>query len=305
MSLLELEVSVFKLGNAPTSWGVEKEIVTTRPSWESFLDDVRDCGYLGTELGPLGFLPTDPGELSAALKERGLSLTAGYVMGPLHTEEGAAELLGEARETVPLIAEAGAEHLVVIGGIPPERAATAGRSQAAPRLSADAFERQLETIAEIAALAARSGIKAGVHPHAGSYIEFADEVERVLKATDPGLVGLVLDTGHALYGGIEPAEAIRNFADRLTYVHLKDVHPTVLARARHEELGFWDAYRAGVFCVLGTGANDFGLIRAALEDVGYDGWLTVEQDADPSGASDPRRDAVASLVFLRSAGLAA
>ena len=292
-----------RLGNAPTSWGVEKELDTNRPYWGTFLDEVRQSGYEGTELGPLGFLPTDAGTLTKELAARGLELTAGYVMGPLHTPEGAAELIAEARSVVQLLSPAGAAHLVVLPGITKERAATAGWSERARRLDPAEFAFEMGTINQIAEICAEAGIRAGVHPHGGSNIEFADEIDRVLEVLDPALVGLVLDTGHFQYAGLDPVAAIKDYADRISYVHLKDVTPGVLERARKEHLSFWEAYTAGIFCVLGTGCNDFSGIKDSLASMGYDGWLTVEQDADPSGNSDPRRDAIASYSFLERIGL--
>jgi inosose dehydratase len=292
-----------RLGNAPTSWGVEKELDTNRPDWDTFLDEVQECGYQGVELGPYGYLPTDVALLSSELSRRRLELTAGYVMGPLHTPEGASELLAEAKEVVPLLAAAGAAHLVVIPGISAERAATAGWSDGAPRLGADEFATEVATVQQIAEMAAAQGIKAGLHPHAGSYVEFADEIDRLLGALSPELVSLVLDTGHFEYAGIDPGTAIRDYGQRVSYVHLKDVSPRVLAESRKERMSFWQAYSAGIFCVLGTGCNDFRAIKESLMSIKYDGWLTVEQDADPAGKSDPRTDAVSSLQFLRQIGM--
>jgi len=292
-----------RIGNAPTSWGVEKELDTNRPSWDRFLDEVRDCGYEGVELGPYGFLPTEIEVLSPELGLRGLRLTAGYVMGPLHTPTGSAELFAEAQSVLPLLAAAGAGHLVVIPGIMPERAATAGRSEHARRLSPTEFAAEVESVRQLAEMAAREGVAAGVHPHAGTFVEFADEVEGLMEALDPDLVGLVLDTGHFAHGGIEPAGAIRSYGRRVRYVHLKDVNPAVLERSRREHLGFWQAYSEGIFCVLGTGSVDFVAVKEALASVAYDGWLTVEQDADPAGKSDPRTDAISSLAFLKRTGL--
>jgi inosose dehydratase len=294
-----------RLGNAPTSWGVEKELDTDRPDWSTFLDEVRDCGYRGVELGPYGYLPTDVALLSSELSRRELELTAGYVMGPLHTPDGASEMLAEAKEVVPLLAAAGATHLVVIPGISKERAATAGWSGGAPRLSSGEFATEVGTVTQIAEISADHGIKAGLHPHAGSYVEFADEIERLLGSLSPELVSLVLDTGHFEFAGINPAAAIREYGQRVSYVHLKDVSPRVLAESRKEHMSFWQAYSAGIFCVLGTGCNDFSAIKESLMSIGYDGWLTVEQDADPSGASDPRTDAISSLSFLREIGMVA
>jgi inosose dehydratase len=295
----------YRLGNAPTSWGVEKELDTDRPDWRMFLDEVRECGYRGVELGPYGYLPTEPGALVTELSRRNLELTAGYVMGPLHTPDGAIELLAETKDVVRLLAAAGAAHLVVIPGICDERAVTAGRSSGAERLGARDFSVEVDTVTQIGEVAAAENIMAGLHPHAGSYVEFVDEIDRLLEAIDPDLIGLVLDTGHFQYAGIEPAAAIRDYGQRVHYVHLKDVNPGVLAQTRQDCMSFWQAYSAGIFCVLGSGCNDFVAIKESLMSINYDGWLTVEQDSDPDGSSDPRADAVNSLTFLRTVGVAA
>jgi len=126
-----------------------------------------------------------------------------------------------------------------------------------------------------------------VHPHAGSHIEFADEIEAALEVCD-----LCLDTGHCAYAGIDPIGLIERAAGRIGCVHLKDLDPARMRR------GFWDSVAAGAFVPLGSGAVDVGGVLAALARTGYDGWLVVEQDRRP-GAGDPVRDLVASRRFLR------
>ena len=125
----------------------------------------------------------------------------------------------------------------------------------------------------------------------------------MLSCLDPDLVSLVIDTGHFRYAGIDPALAIREYDRRVGYVHLKDVNPEVLALSRRDGMSFWNAYSAGIFCVLGTGCNDFRAVKESLATINYDGWLTVEQDSDPAGTSVPRDDAVRSLSYLRAMGV--
>ena len=89
-----------------------------------------------------------------------------------------------------------------------------------------------------------------VHPHVGGYIEFEDEVERLVADTD---LDLCIDTGHFAYAGIDPVAAIERYADRLGHIHFKDIRPDVLARVDAEGLDFWEAIEAGVFCPIGEG----------------------------------------------------
>jgi inosose dehydratase len=155
----------------------------------------------------------------------------------------------------------------------------------------------VQTLRRAARRAAARGIRAVVHPHAGGYVEFEDEIERLLA--DAPELGLCLDTGHALYAGIHPGALIRRHAARLQHLHLKDVAPAVLER----RLGFWDAVRAGVFCPVGDGLLDLAATRRALADAGYGGFATVEQDRRPESPGDPVADLRRSVRRLRAAGI--
>ncbi len=294
----------YPIGNAPTSWGIERPADPAYPKWSTFLDQVAEAGYQGTELGPYGYLPIDASVLRAELDRRRLKLTAGYVIGALHDRTKTQELVEQARRVCRLLHALGASHLVLIAGLFPDRTATAGRSSAAPRLADHDFSTLCRTIATIADIASADGLTAGIHPHAGTYIEFRDEIDEVMEAVASYPLGLVVDTGHCAYAGIDPAALIRAYSGRITYVHLKDVNPQVREQAARKKLDFWQAYGAGIFCVLGRGVNDFRAVRDCLKTIGYSGWLTVEQDADPLGKSEPVADAKESLAYLREVGLA-
>lgn len=293
----------YPIGNAPTSWGIEQDVEPAHGA-SLFLDQVTEAGYQGTELGPYGYLPTEPTVLRAELDRRGLRLTAGYVMDAFHDPGRTEALARQAERVCRLLEDADASRLVLIAGLAPERVATAGRSGVAARLTRSQFETSLRTIAAIGEIASAHGVVPGIHHHAGTHVEFRDEVDRLLAGLASTPVGLVVDTGHCAYAGMDPAELIRAYARRVTCVHLKDLDSRIRGRAREEGLSFWEAYRAGIFCVLGRGMVDFAAVRESLASTGYAGWLTVEQDADPRGTSDPLTDARHSLAYLRTVGLA-
>lgn len=181
--------------------------------------------------------------------------------------------------------------LVLLERPSPARAATAGRSDAAERLPAGAWKRMMDRFSAAADVARDHGLVPVVHPHAGGYVEFEDEIERLLDDTD---IALCLDSGHLAYAGMSPEAAITAYAPRLAHVHLKDVRADVVARG----LGFWEAIAAGVFCPLGEGAVDVPAVLAALDAAGYEGFATIEQDRLP-GSGAPLDDLRASLVVLR------
>jgi inosose dehydratase len=132
-----------------------------------------------------------------------------------------------------------------------------------------------------------------IHPHAGGYIEFEDEIERALGETE---LGLCLDTGHALYAGSDPAALLCRYRPRVEHVHLKDVTPGP------RPANFWDAVRAGVFCPIGEGRLDLEAVADALS--GYNGFATIEQDRRADSPGRPEEDLKRSVERATAAGLA-
>jgi inosose dehydratase len=286
-----------QLAGGPVSWGVDFADAPDNPPWETVLDGIAASGLRWAELGPVGFLPGGAAG-RAALASRGLRAVGTFVFDSFHRP--GADVVSAARGAVAEISATGGTRLVLIDRPDVVRAATAGRGDVAVRLSATARVALVDALRAAASVAAEAGIRAVLHPHAGGYVEFEDEIAAVLCAFEPDLLGLCLDTGHALYAGSDPAALIRTYGDRLDHLHLKDVDGAVLARG----LGFWDAVAAGVFCPLGDGLLDLDAVRAALADAGYDGPATIEQDRRPGTAGSPVDDLRRSIDRLRAAGLA-
>jgi len=170
-----------------------------------------------------------------------------------------------------------------------DRDAWSGRvSDGAPRWPASAYAGLANLLQELAA-AAPPDVRVAFHPHTATWIEAPDEVE-ALAARLPGTgAGICLDVGHYLVGGGDPAPAIRALGPLVTHVHLKDVDPEILIRLRSGDLGgFGIAVRERIFTELGHGALDLAGVLAALDSIGYAGWLMVEQDSSwlpPSAAA--------------------
>lgn len=292
-----------KIGNAPCSWGVEFADDPRNPSWQSVLDACRDAGYRGIELGPVGYMPEDPAVLGDALAARNLELIGGVVFRPFH-DPGQWDSVREASvRTCEALKAHGARHLVLIDSISPRRAPTAGRPAEAEQMSASEWRQFRDRIAEIARMAADSyGLIPSIHPHAGGFMDFEDEVERLLADVDSALLKICLDTGHSLYAGFDPVAFMGRHMDRISYMHFKDIDPKVRGRVIAERTDFYKACGDGIFCNLGTGAVDFPAVKARLDKAGYDGWCTVEQDCDPALAHGPLDDARANRAYLQSIG---
>ena len=294
-----------RIANAPTSWGIEDPEDRANPAWADVLDDVARAGYAGVELGPLGYLPDEGPALRPELERRRLQLVAGFLFMPLHTREELAAAAEVARRTCRLLADVGASHLVLIQGFTPERERAAGRPGAARPLPEDQWRTMIEGVHRLARLATEYGLLPCFHPHAGTHVEFEPEIERLVEETDPELVALCLDTGHCAYAGVDPVELYLRHSGRTAYFHLKDVDQARLHTALAGSLSFEQAVAARVFCPLGEGVVDFTRLRAALEETDFDGWATVEQDRLPTESGTPAAQAAASLLHLRSVGLAA
>lgn len=294
----------WKVATAPCSWGVEDAHSPANARWEDVLDGAKNVGFDGIELGPYGYLPTNPADLRDAIEPTGLEVPAGFILAPLHDSDRRGEVENSARDVCRSLREVGATRLVVIASLDTERLKTSGRSADATRLNFQGWSNLLTNLVKVSAIAADHAISVSVHPHAGSYIEFIDEVEFLLSETNPDKIGLCLDTGHCAFAGIDPVALYREYASRVIYLHLKDVDPITLAKSTANRLNFWEAIAEKTFVPLGNGIVDFQALEAELHSSGYDGWLTVEQDRMPGNPHDALLDIAQSMSFLRDVGLA-
>jgi inosose dehydratase len=294
---------MLELANAPVSWGVDVPDQRGIPPWEHVLDGIAEAGYRNVELGPYGYLPRDPGELREALAARGLRAAGGLLYEPFHDRAAHAAIRALAAVVIDWIAAAGGTYLLLIPIVDRARDGWAGRARGAPRLDAARHAVMAGFLDELAERAASAGLVPAVHPHAGTHVETRAEVDSLLAAVG-GTLRLCVDTGHCLYGGIDPVALVRDYAPLVAGFHLKDLSEARLRRSLDAGRGFEASVADGVFTPLGRGDVDFEGLRRALLELDLRAWATVEQDIDPGAASDPLADAVASRRFLEGAGLA-
>lgn len=292
-----------KIGNAPCSWGVEFADDPRNPSWRTVLDECRDAGYRGIELGPVGFMPEDPSELGDALAERDLELIGGVVFRPFHDAAKWDDVKDGSVRTCEALKAHGARHLVLIDSISPRRAPTAGRPAEAEQMSASEWAGYIGRIRDIARMGTEEfGLITAIHPHAGGFMDFEEEVERLLDEIDESLLKICLDTGHSHYADFDPLAFMHRHMDRISYMHFKDIDPEVRSRTVANRTDFYEACGDGIFCNLGRGSVDFPAVKAKLEQAGFAGWCTVEQDCDPEKAQSPLDDARENRAYLHSIG---
>ncbi|KUF08654.1 TIM barrel protein [Pseudoponticoccus marisrubri] len=292
-----------RIGNAPCSWGVEFAGDPRNPPWQQVLRDCAAAGYTGIELGPVGYMPEDPALLGAGLAEHGLELIGGVVFRPYHDPAAWEDVLDATHRTGRALAAHGATHMVLIDSISPRRAPTAGRADEALQMDAAEWAAFRDRIAESARIGAGDyGLTVGIHAHAGGFLDFEPELERLLDEVDAETLKICFDTGHHAYAGYDPVAFLRRHVDRVSYMHFKDVDPAVKAQVIAARTGFYEACGQGIFCTLGRGEVDFPAVRRVLVEAGYAGWCTVEQDCDPTLDPDPLGDARANRAYLETIG---
>jgi inosose dehydratase len=241
-----------RVGNAPVSfgaWSLEASALPSVPTPGRVLEAVASAGYDGIELGPLGFL--DPTQIVA----HGLELAGAYVSIPFGDGLGRLDATLDVFDAVE----------------PTARPILADNGDTRARLDFDDVARVVDRVRS-------RGYEPTFHHHMGTRVETRAQIEALLEAVD---VPLLLDTGHLLAAGADPVAALRDWRDRVDYVHIKDVDLHILQSAPD-----WStAWRRNPFCELGRGDVDLRAFLAALD--GYDGWLVVEQDWVPQPGDDP------------------
>ena len=303
-----------KIATAPCCWGVDDVKNPHLPPWELVLDEAAQAGYQGLELGPYGYMPLDAGLVGRALEQRGLAIVAGTIFDDLVAAANLPNLLRQTDEICALITKLppvpqdegqrfAAPYLTVMDWGHDERDYNAGHSDRAPRLPTADWARMMRHIKAIADLASsKYGVRAVIHPHAGGYIEFEDEIRQMLADIPSETAGLCLDTGHLYYAGMDPVQWLRENAGRLDYIHFKDIDQGVFDQVMGERIRFFDACGKGVMCPIGKGVIDYPAIRRLLTEIDYHGYITIEQERDPRNAGGSLGDVQQSLDYLNSVG---
>ncbi|SDP09614.1 inosose dehydratase [Paenibacillus sp. yr247] len=275
-------------------------------SYQQIMDEMRDLGFKGTELGRK--YPKDVTTLRNELGSRGLTLTSGWC-DILFSDPTAAdsEAMDKFKAHVLFLKEMGARYVVTADGAgsvhwdPRE-----DRSEKGVRKYTDEHWASLCENLNAAGEFCRSHRMTLVyHIHAGTGVETMEETDRLCLGTNPDVVSLLVDTGHLYYCGVDPAEVVRKYGDRVKYIHLKDVRQDVLDRVKKEDINFNDAVRLGVFTVPGDGVIDFKPVFEALAEANYQGWLVIEAEQDslvanPIQYSKKAQEYIHSLTNLKA-----
>lgn len=293
-----------RLGTAPDSWGVWFPDDPQQVPWARFLDEARDAGYSLIELGPYGYLPTDPDVLRAELDRRGLALTGGAVFVALHKgEEAYAQALLDCDLEARLLTILGARHLVIL---PDSFTDLDGNVVQSKELTDAQWNDLCSGMDRLGRhLKDRWDVDLVFHSHADSHVGTQDQIVRLLDNTDPTYVNVCLDTGHVAYYNGDNLALIRDYPERIQYVHLKQVDPAIRRRAHDEKLGFAPAVRLGVMVEPPAGDPPMEPVLEALGALDRELYCIVEQDLYPCAPDAPFPIAARTRRYFVGCGLAA
>jgi len=302
-----------KISGAPCCWGVDDPQNPYLPPWERVLSEAAKAGFRGIELGPYGYIPMDIEQVQAELAKDDLTIIAGTIFNDLLSAANIENVLKQVDDICSLITKLPSvpkeenqkfptPYLTVMDWGHDERDYYAGHPDRAVRLSNKDWEQMMEHLRLISERAKSYGVRAVIHPHAGGYIEYEDEINKLLEDIPYETAGLCLDTGHLYYAKMDPVEWLRKCADRLDYIHFKDINLEIYNRVMEERIHFFDACAKGVMCPIGQGVIDYEAIHKLLKEINYHGYITIEQERDPRNSDTSLRDVKQSVDYLKSIG---
>jgi len=270
-----------RIGTNPIAWSNDDlpELGGETPL-ETCLAEAREAGFTGIEMG--NKFPREPAALAEVLGRHGLALVSGWYGAELR-RRSVEEEIAAMQPHFELLKALGCKVMVfaeTFGTVQGRRDVPVAER---PRMSETEWPGFLDRLGLLGEWMAERGVAIAFHHHMGTVIETAEEIDRLLEGT-PASVGLLLDTGHLVFAGEDPAQVAARWAGRVNHVHAKDVRAEVLARARRERWSFLDAVVGGVFTVPGDGMVDFEAALAPVAKAGYAGWLIVEAEQDPAKA---------------------
>lgn len=264
-------------------------------SLEQCLSEAKLAGFEGMELGHK--FPREPAALRKVLSAHGLDLISGWYSAEL-LRRTAKQEMDHLGPHLDLLKALGAKVLVFAETTDTRH--DLPQSQR-PVLKANQWAEFGKRLTEVADLVLAEGVRLVYHHHMGTVVQSEADIDAMMAATGPSL-HLLLDTGHATWGGADPAALARRYAQRISHVHCKDVRMAVMERSTGEDWSFNKSVVEGVYTVPGDGSVDFVAVLKELPR--YAGWLVVEAEQDPKKA-DPLTYAKIGCANLRRFATAA
>jgi inosose dehydratase len=282
-----------RLGANPIIWSNDDlRELGAEISLQTCLSQARQIGFEGMELGHK--FPRSPEDLAAVLKQFGLACVSGWYSAQLLSRDVKTEV-SYLRPHLDLLKAVGSSVLVFAETSGAIHGDSTRPLSTRPQLSLHQWAELGRRITEIAAMTAAEGIRLAYHHHMGTVVQSEQDIDALMQVSGPE-VGLLLDTGHAAFAGIDPVRLAHRYASRISHIHAKDVREAVCHRSRADDWSFLRSVVEGVFTVPGDGSVDFAAVLRMLRH--YSGWIVLEAEQDPKVA-DPMTYASLGYAALR------
>lgn len=290
------------IGTGPDNWGVWFPSDPRQTPWDRYLDECAEAGYEITELGPFNYLPSDPEVLGKELEKRGLKLEAGFTFQDFSDPNKWAEMEAETVGACTVASALGAKHHMLIDL--PYTDLFTGKLLRPAELDEEGWKRFVDHTMRLGEIVRdRFGMKAVLHHHTDTHVQYTEQIERYLEETDTNVVDLCLDTGHHAYRDGDPVAFMRKWHHRIPYLHIKNVDFDIRDKITSEGISFAKAVEIDMFCELSRGVVDFRAFGEVLKDIDFNGVAIVEQDMYPCPFEKPMPIAKRNREFLREIGL--
>lgn len=290
------------IGNCPDSWGVWFAQNDRQMDWRQYLDEVAAAGYRYTEIGPYGYMTTDPDELKAALSARGLTAVAGTVMFDIEDDSQLPGVLEASEKACALLRAVGAKYYIIMDGMYTDLLTD---EQTLPKtLTDEQFTRLCENYRTLVRAVRGWGIEPVFHPHGGTHVETEAQIDRMLAYLPADELRICFDTGHHIYvQGNDVYAYTEKIADRIDFLHLKDLVPAVKEACWRDGIPYATATRKNVFAEIGHGEIDWPRYAEILKKIGFDGYAVIEHDCYPADFALPKVIQARTGRYLEEIGL--
>jgi inosose dehydratase len=260
------------------------------------LDVTRDTGFTGIRLnsypGALERYGVTRAVLERELSRRNLQLVTVSFGGPADQPERHAEILKSARNAMEFLKSFGASDLVVFAP-----------SRTAKILVAQRLKVACQFYNRLGEVAGEYGFRASLHNHLDALVESSDEIDLLMRWTDPKLFWLAPDTAHGHLAGCDMTAVFEKHAARIAFIDYKDARntpatePIRLTGGRVLEPGTALAAFFNSIYDLGDGEVDFPPLQRILARRRFRGWICPDLDYVRQGA---RRSFERCRAYIRA-----
>jgi inosose dehydratase len=267
-------MSNYRVGLNPLPWVLTADSFNLSvPILRTAFAEIGTTPFTGIHADP-------PAELDAAgyaslLAEFGLRPAPGY-FSMNFADDDPAEIVEAAKAHAAVQAALGNTEVFIADSLSELRIAQPAVGAGHDRST---LARVIDRLGAAAEAITAEGVTPALHPHVGSWIEVEAEVRAVLDGIPASVLSFGPDTGHLSWAGMDAVSVMKDYADRIAAIHLKDVHLDQAAAAREAGSDYHQATRADYTVWTEPGRGDIDLIGAVntLPDA-FAGWLIVEVD---------------------------